>query len=190
MSLIDTLLGALGGAAGQTGAQQPANPLLQVALQLLAGGGAGNPGQAAGGAGGLGSLAGLGGLAAGLGGLASSLGGMAGAGGGQSGAAQGLGGLGDLMAAFEKNGMGDLMQSWIGTGPNLPLAPDQLQQALGSDLLGGLASRAGVSAQDASAGLAELLPQLIDRLTPQGQLPSSGLGDIASIMEALSGRRG
>jgi uncharacterized protein YidB (DUF937 family) len=182
MSLIDNLLGALGGATGNTGTRQPANPLLQIALQLL--GGAGGQGASAGGAGGLGSLAGLGGLAAGLGGLASLAGGGAAAG-----QQQGLGGLGDLMAAFEKNGMGNLMQSWIGTGPNLPLAPEQLQQALGGDVLGGLASQAGLSAADASAGLAELLPQLIDRLTPQGQLPGGGLGDLGSIIEALSGRR-
>ncbi len=190
MSLIDTLLGALGGAAGNAGAQQPANPLLQIALQLLAGGS-----QGAGGAGGQGPLAGLGNLGGlgGLGALAGSLGGLAGlagSGGGGASGPQGAGGLGDLMAAFEKNGMGDLMQSWIGTGQNMPLAPEQLQQALGADVLGGLASQAGVSAADASAGLAELLPQLIDRLTPQGQLPSSGLGDLGSIIEALSGRRG
>lgn len=179
MSLMDSLLGALGGAAGGAGAQQPAmNPLLQVALQLLAGGGGG------GSAGGLGSLGSLGSLG-GLGGLAASLGGGSGAG------PQGLGGLGDLLAAFERNGMGEQVQSWIGTGSNLPLAPEQLQQALGGDVLDGLARQAGVSPAEAGSGLAELLPQLIDRLTPEGQLPQAGgLGDLGSILEALTGRRG
>ena len=180
MSLLDTLLGALGGAPGQSASPQPANPLLQIALQLLAGGAGGSPG---GSAGGPGSLAGLGGL---LGGLA----GLSGAGGGPAGPQQGPGGLGDLMAAFDRNGMGELMRSWIGTGPNLPIGPEQLQQALGGDLLGGLANQAGLSPADASAGLAELLPQLIDRLTPQGQLPSGGLGELGSIIEALSAKRG
>lgn len=182
MSLLDTLLGALGGAPGQSASPQPANPLLQIALQLLAGGTGANPGAGAG-AGGPGSLAGLGGL---LGGLA----GLSGAGGGPAGAQQGPGGLGDLVAAFDRNGMGELMRSWIGTGPNLPIGPEQLQKALGGDVLGGLAGQAGMSPADASAGLAELLPQLIDRLTPQGQLPSAGLGELGSIIEALSARRG
>jgi uncharacterized protein YidB (DUF937 family) len=185
MNLLDTLLGALGGAPGQSATPQPANPLLQIALQLLAGGAGAGGGQGTGAAG-PGSLAGLGGLLGGLGGL----GGPSGAGGGPTGPQQGAGGLGDLMAAFERNGMGDLMGSWIGSGPNLPIAPDQLQQALGGDVLGGLAKQAGLSSADASAGLAELLPQLIDRLTPQGQLPSNGLGELGSIIEALSARRG
>ena len=184
MSLMDSLLGALGGAAGGAGAQQPAvNPLLQIALQLLAGGGGGGGGASAGGLGSLGSLAGLGGL----GGLAASLGGGGGAGGAGP---QGLGGLGDLLAAFERNGMGEQVQSWVGTGSNLPLAPEQLQQALGGDVLDGLARQAGVSPAEAGSGLAELLPQLIDRLTPDGQLPQGGgLGDIGSVLGALSGRR-
>jgi hypothetical protein len=186
MSLMDSLLGALGGAAGGAGAQQPAmNPLLQIALQLLAGGGGGGGGASAGGLGSLGSLGGL----AGLGGLAASLGGGGGGGAGGAGP-QGLGGLGDLLAAFERNGMGEQVQSWVGTGSNLPLAPEQLQQALGGDVLDGLARQAGVSPAEAGSGLAELLPQLIDRLTPNGQLPQAGgLGDIGSILGALTGRR-
>jgi uncharacterized protein YidB (DUF937 family) len=86
--------------------------------------------------------------------------------------------------------MGEQVQSWVGTGSNLPLAPEQLQQALGGDVLDGLARQAGVSPAEAGSGLAELLPQLIDRLTPDGQLPQGGgLGDIGSILGALSGRR-
>jgi uncharacterized protein YidB (DUF937 family) len=183
MSLMDSLLGALGGAAGGAGAQQPAmNPLLQIALQLLAGGGGAGGAGGGGSAGGLGSLGSLGGLAASLGGGGSGAGGAG---------PQGLGGLGDLLAAFERNGMGEQVQSWVGTGSNLPLAPEQLQQALGGDMLDGLARQAGVSPAEAGSGLAELLPQLIDRLTPDGQLPQAGgLGDLGSILGALTGRRG
>jgi uncharacterized protein YidB (DUF937 family) len=83
-----------------------------------------------------------------------------------------------------------VVQSWIGTGQNLPISPEQLQQVLGGDTVAGLARQLGLSPQDASQGLAGLLPQLVDQLTPQGQLPQNGLGDIASIMEKLGGRRG
>ncbi|MFN7644031.1 MAG: YidB family protein [Burkholderiales bacterium] len=107
--------------------------------------------------------------------------------GGQQG---GAGGLADLVSAFTKGGLGDVVQSWIGTGQNLPISPEQLQQVLGGDTVAGLARQLGLSPQDASQGLAGLLPQLVDQLTPQGQLPQNGLGDIASIMEKLGGRRG
>jgi uncharacterized protein YidB (DUF937 family) len=142
MSLMDNLLGSLGGALGGQ-AQQQANPLMQAAMALLAG-------QQGGG---------------------------------------GAGGLGDLVAAFTRGGMGDVVQSWIGTGQNLPISADQLQQVLGSDTIAGLAKQLGMSQQDAGSGLADLLPQLVDTLTPQGQLPQGGLGDLGSIMAALGGRR-
>jgi uncharacterized protein YidB (DUF937 family) len=107
--------------------------------------------------------------------------------GGQQG---GAGGLADLVSSFTQGGLGDVVQSWIGTGQNLPISPDQLQQVLGGDTLAGLAKQLGLSQEDASQGLAGLLPQIVDQLTPQGQMPQNGLGDIASIMEALGGRRG
>jgi uncharacterized protein YidB (DUF937 family) len=194
MSLLDNLIGALGGGS----AQQGANPLLQVAIQMLAGGS-----QGAGGAGG-----GLGGLGALLGSLGGSLGGSPGGGGaggapggggldallgslagGGAGGAGGAGGLGALIEAFQRNGMGAQMDSWIGTGQNAKISGDQLEQALGGDLLGGIAQQLGMSRGEASSGLADVLPQLIDRLTPQGQVPEGGFGDVASIMEALAPRR-
>lgn len=100
------------------------------------------------------------------------------------------GGLDSLIGAFQRNGLGDVVQSWIGTGENLPISAEQLQQALGGDRLQDLARGAGLSGADASSGLAELLPQLIDRLTPQGQVPTGGTGDLGSLIEALAGRRG
>jgi uncharacterized protein YidB (DUF937 family) len=160
MSLIDSLLGAMSGAAGNGQSAAP-NPLLQIALSMLANSGAGS---AAGGANG------------GLGDLGSTLG--------------GLGGLGGLINAFQRNGMGDQMQSWIGTGQNMPIGAEQLERVLGSDALGDIARQLGLSSGDAAAGLADVLPGLIDQLTPQGQLPAGGLGDVASIMEMLGGRKG
>lgn len=173
MSLLNGLLGALGGSSAQGGAGT--NPLLQVALSLLAGGGQGasQGGASQGGLGGLASLGGLAGLA-----------GMAGAAGGGGGA----GGLGALIEAFTRNGLGEQAQSWVGTGQNLPISGAQLQQVLGGDVLSGIARQLGTSQEEASSGLAGLLPQLIDQLTPQGRLPEGGVGDVASIMEML-GRR-
>ena len=155
MSLIDSLLGAMSGAAGN-GQSAATNPLLQIALSMLANSGAGS---AAGGANG------------GLGDLGSTLG--------------GLGGLGGLINAFQRNGLGDQMQSWIGTGQNMPISPDQLQQVLGQGTLGQIAQQLGLSPQASASGLSELLPQLIDRLTPDGQAPQGDLGDVADIMARL-----
>jgi len=152
MSLIDSLLGAMSGASGNGQSATP-NPLLQIALSMLANNGAGST---------------AGGANAGLGDLGNS-----------------LGGLGGLINAFQRNGMGDQMQSWIGTGQNMPISPDQLQQVLGQGTLGQIAQQLGLSPQASASGLSELLPQLIDRLTPNGQVPQGDLGDIADIMVRL-----
>lgn len=170
MSLMDDLLGSLGGALGGQGqgAGAGGSPLLQIAMSLLAGQGSNG-----------------GGATGGLGGLLAGLAGGAGAGGG----ANGLGGLGGLIEAFQRNGMGDVVQSWVGTGRNLPISPDQLQQVLGGDVLGRIAQQLGSTPEQASSGLADVLPRLIDGLTPQGRLPEGGV-DIESIMRAMSVGRG
>jgi uncharacterized protein YidB (DUF937 family) len=72
----------------------------------------------------------------------------------------------------------------------MPIGAEQLERVLGSDALGDIARQLGLSSGDAAAGLADVLPGLIDQLTPQGQLPAGGLGDVASIMEMLGGRKG
>ena len=84
------------------------------------------------------------------------------------------GGLGGLVQAFERQGLGDIVSSWIGTGPNLPISSDQLHQALGSSQISAFASQAGVPADGVGPILAALLPSLIDRMTPNGQLPAGG----------------
>ncbi len=86
-----------------------------------------------------------------------------------------VGGLAGLLQAFQRNGMGDIVNSWVGTGKNLPISPAQVQQGLGGDLLKQLASQAGLSAEAASGQLANLLPGLIDTLTPGGKLPDTNL---------------
>lgn len=96
------------------------------------------------------------------------------------------GGLAALVQQFEQAGLGQQVQSWIGTGQNLPISADQVKQALGSGTLGQLAQAAGLSHDDAAAHLAQVLPALIDHVTPQGQVPSGGIeGALASLSGLL-----
>lgn len=86
-----------------------------------------------------------------------------------------IGGLDGLVQAFQKNGLGEIVNSWVGTGQNMPISPAQVQQGLGAGLLEQLAGKAGVSTDAASSQLASLLPSLIDKLTPDGKIPDSNL---------------
>lgn len=78
------------------------------------------------------------------------------------------GGLQGLVSQFERQGLGSTVQSWVGTGANTPIAPEQLQQALGSETVQKLAASLGVSPQEALAKLSAALPQAVDHLTPTG----------------------
>ncbi len=99
-----------------------------------------------------------------------------------------VGGLSGLIQAFQKNGLGDIVNSWVSTGKNLPISPEQIQQGLGGDLLKQLASQAGVSPEVAGGQLANLLPGLIDKLTPDGKMPDSNL--IEQGLNLLRGKLG
>ncbi len=85
------------------------------------------------------------------------------------------GGLQGLINLFKEKGLGDIVASWIGTGQNLPISGEQIQSVLGSEQVQSIAQKLGISASDASSGLANLLPQAIDKLTPNGQLPEGGM---------------
>jgi uncharacterized protein YidB (DUF937 family) len=115
--------------------------------------------------------------------LANSHGGPSAAGSGGA----GLGGLAGLAEQFQKNGMGDVMNSWIGKGENLPIAPDQLGNVLGGDLLGKLTQQTGMGQGDLLGQLSQLLPQMVDKATPDGAVPAGGLGDIGAILGKLGG---
>ena len=155
MGLLDSVLGqVLGGGQGAS-----AGP-----------GEAGHPGGGPGGLGGLGGLAGLGGA----GGLGAILGSLLANDGGQ-------GGLGGLVSKFERAGMGDVIGSWIGKGENRPVSEGQLGNVLGGDVVSGLAQKLGMNAGTLLPLLASLLPMLIDRLTPHGQVPANGLGDLSEL---------
>ena len=108
-------------------------------------------------------------------------------GGGAGGGAGGLGGLAGLAEQFQRGGMGDVMNSWIGKGENLPIAPDQLGDVLGGDLLGQLTQQTGMGQGDLLGQLSQLLPQMVDKATPDGAIPAAGLGDIGAILGKLGG---
>jgi len=83
------------------------------------------------------------------------------------------GGLSSLMNNAESQGLGHIVGSWIGTGSNQSVSPDQVQRMVGQDRVNQLASRAGVSSGVAGAALARMLPVLVDKLTPHGKLPQA-----------------
>ncbi len=111
---------------------------------------------------GTGGQTGLGGL---LGKLSGGLGG-AGAGGILS------GGLGELVDRFRQSGHGDTADSWVGTGPNKPVSPPELERAIGPDVLAALSQQTGLSREELLARLSRELPDAVDRYTPQGRLPA------------------
>jgi uncharacterized protein YidB (DUF937 family) len=81
------------------------------------------------------------------------------------------GGLAAILQQLEAKGLGQVAQSWVGTGTNQPISPDQLKNALGPDWIQQLASHLGVSPDVISAHLSEILPKIVDRLTPDGRVP-------------------
>jgi uncharacterized protein YidB (DUF937 family) len=96
-----------------------------------------------------------------------------------------VGGLAGLAAKFQQGGLGDVMQSWVSTGQNLPVSADQLNAVLGNDTVGALARQLGLNPGDAAGALSQLLPQVVDRLTPDGQMPQGGLGGAADLLSAF-----
>ena len=104
-----------------------------------------------------------------------------------------VGGLSGLVAAFEQKGLGGVVASWIGTGDNQAISPDQLQSVLGSEQMQAMAQKLGLDSQQVSGHLAQVLPQVIDKLTPHGTLPggaesAGGLGGaLGGMFDMLKG---
>ena len=99
----------------------------------------------------------------------------------------GSGGLGGLIGAFQKKGLGDMISSWISTGPNPPITATQLTDVLGGNTVGQFARKAGVPEAEAGSILAGLLPNVIDKLTPEGKLPDTDSleGTLSSLLTKL-----
>lgn len=102
------------------------------------------------------------------------------------------GGLSDLLGKLKAGGLGNAVGSWISTGPNQPVTGEQLQGALPADLLSQLAAKTGMDPAQASQGLAQVLPGIVDKLTPDGALPDesslqSSLGGLAGMFSGKGG---
>ena len=83
------------------------------------------------------------------------------------------GGVQGVVNEFERNGLGPTVRSWVSTGPNQPVSPEDVHRALGPELLQQLSQKSGVSVQDLSRKLAEVLPQAVDKMTPDGTIPKT-----------------
>ncbi|BCG46509.1 protein of unknown function DUF937 [Citrifermentans bremense] len=87
------------------------------------------------------------------------------------------GGLSGLVQSFQQKGLGDTISSWIGTGQNWSITPEQIEEGLGSERIQNLAAKVGMSTEEVTAKLSELLPTMIDKITPDGLVPEGGLLD-------------
>jgi uncharacterized protein YidB (DUF937 family) len=92
----------------------------------------------------------------------------------------GSNGLGQLVQSLTDGGLGQEVKSWVSTGANLPVTPAQITQALGNKL-GPLAQKVGISPAQVASGLSSVLPSVVDKLTPNGQVPSG-----SQLHDALS----
>ena len=137
MTILDSLLSGLTGSNAAAG--QPANPLMQVLLQMLASNGQ-------------------------------------------------FGGLSGLAQQFQQAGYGREMNSWISSGQNLPITPDQLMQIFGQGQMQQMAASSGMDLGSLSGGLSDLLPQLVDRMTPSGQVPAGGIDNALAELSSLMPR--
>lgn len=166
MGLLDSVLGSV--LSGQQGQQQSPlgnlGPLAGMLGNVLGGG------QQQGGAGGL-NMAALLPVVVGM----------------LSNNSQGGGGLGGLASQFSQAGLGHVLDSWTGSGQNLPISGDQLSNVLGGDTMSQIAAHLGTNQSDAAGQLAQVLPGLIDKLTPHGQAPQGGLGGLGDVMGMLNG---
>ena len=98
-----------------------------------------------------------------------------------------VGGLAGIVQSFQKSGLGDIVNSWVSTGENLPVTPDQIKQGLGSDFLSQLAGKAGVSPDAASTQLSSLLPDVIDKATPNGKIETGGIDQLLKMFQGKMG---
>ena len=84
------------------------------------------------------------------------------------------GGLNGLIQSFQQGGLGEIVNSWVSNGQNLPISAEQIQSVLGGSSLQDLAAKLGMSPEQAFGSLSEMLPQMVDTMTPNGELPQGG----------------
>ena len=98
-----------------------------------------------------------------------------------------VGGLPGLMAKFQQAGLDNVLSSWLGSGPNQAISGDQLSNVLGSGPLGQIAAQLGVGPGAAAGQLAQVLPGLVDQLSPKGEAPQGGFGNASDLLGMLGG---
>ncbi len=96
----------------------------------------------------------------------------------------GQGGLNGLINQFSSKGLGDVISSWVGTGKNIPVSPNQIEKVLDKDTINSITSKLGMDKNDLMGQLSNLLPQVVDKLTPDGKVPE---GDILEKGKDLLG---
>ena len=96
------------------------------------------------------------------------------------------GGLPEVINKFRQGGLSQQADSWVGTGQNMNISADQLEQVFGSSTINDLASRVGMPADQAGSAVAQMLPEIINRLTPQGQVPENSNEEISQGLSALA----
>jgi uncharacterized protein YidB (DUF937 family) len=94
-----------------------------------------------------------------------------------------------LQERFEDAGLSHLWGSWVAPGANLAISPDELRRAMGSDTLDDIARQQGMSQSAAADRLCQMLPYVLDKLTPDGRVPEQGLGDIGTLMGRMAAIR-
>ena len=181
MGLLDDLLGQSSAGAANSrmapqrddssnaGMGQVMTALLPVVLAMLSNRGSGSQ-----------ANVGAGGMGGGLGGILGQIFGRSSAGTGSN--------LDSLLEQFQRAGFGNEAQSWVGKGRNEPMPPNAVETVFGRDGMAEIARHAGVSEQDASRGLSELMPEVIDRVTPGGQTPDENT--LVASVDALIKRLG
>lgn len=95
------------------------------------------------------------------------------------------GGLQGMLSKMQQAGFGEQAQSWVGTGQNMPISPDALSQIFGQGQLGKIAEQLGMPQQDVAGGLAQMLPGVVDQMTPQGQIPDNDNDLVAQALALL-----
>jgi uncharacterized protein YidB (DUF937 family) len=92
------------------------------------------------------------------------------------------GGLSGLLQTFHEKGLGGVASSWVGTGENQSISAEQIQHVLGEEHIQQFAAKVGIPPEQASAKLAEFLPHIVDRLTPNGQVPTGNIMELGKSL--------
>jgi len=95
------------------------------------------------------------------------------------------GGLGGVLGRMQQEGRGREADSWVSTGPNMPISPDVLSQIFGREEIGRMAEQAGVSPDEAAGGLASIFPEIVNELTPQGRVEAGSNDAVTRALEIL-----